>query len=285
MPESTPAATIIIPLLQQPDDWLEQCVGSALAQTQDVEVIVVRSARTPSSNRLLLERIQEKSPRLVVVEEEKPSFPGALNQGIRMASAQRIGFLLADDWLEATAVEECLAHDADIVSTGLTVFEGDGATQLPEISRAPKQEEFERRTTLQSKAQFLSHFFLFRRSKLLEVGLLDESVGDFPGIDDFHLIWSLLEAEATVRTVELQLYNKREHRGERLTLESSRQALANLSLILDRHGVRGRRKRRLLREHGRWFGRSTQDVYRALQESRFPRLRALLDRIVYGPPE
>jgi len=279
------AATIVIPLLRQPDDWLKQCVCSALAQTEAAEVIVVQSARTPPSNRLLLEEIRAESPSLVVVEEEKPSFPGALNQGIRLARAQRIGFLLADDWLESTAVEACLAHNADIVSTGLTAYDGDGVTRLPEISRAPKQEEFERRTTLQSKAQFLSHFFLFQKSKLVEVGLLDESVGDFPGIDDYHLIWSLLEAGATVRTVEMPLYNKREHRGERLTLESSRQARANLSLILDQHGVRGRRKRRLLHEHSRWFGHSTQDVYRMLQESRLTRLRKLLDRFVYGPPE
>lgn len=285
MPEPSPAATIVIPLLGQPDDWLQQCVCSALAQTADAEVIVVCSARTPPSNRLLLEKLREESSRLAVVEEERPSFPGALNQGIRLAQAPRIGFLLADDWLEPTAVEECLAHDADIVSTGLSAYEGDGVTRLPEIDRAASQTELDRRATPQSKAQYLTHFFLFQKSKLAEVGLLDESVGDFPGIDDYHLIWTLLEAGATVGMVEMPLYNKREHRGERLTMESRRQARANLGLILDRHGVRGRRKRRLLHDHSRWFGRSTQDVYRALRKSPLTRWRALFDRVIYGPPE
>jgi glycosyltransferase involved in cell wall biosynthesis len=274
--------TIVIPLLCQPDDWLDTCVRSALDQTVPCEVIVVRSARTPPSNLDLLARLQADCPRLIVTLEEKPSFPGALNRGIRLAKAARVGFLLSDDWLDPTAVEDCLQLDADIVCTGLTRYEADGETALPQISKVLTEEAFHCIPSLQAQACYLEHFFLFRKAKLLEVGGLDESIGDYPGIDDYHLIWTLLEAGATVRIVEKSLYNKRDHAGERLTLHSKKERTANLKKILDKHGVTGRRKRRLIHYHSRWFGRPVHVVYEEIQRQKFKRLRALLGRLLYG---
>jgi hypothetical protein len=134
-----------------------------------------------------------------------------------------------------------------------------------------------------AKASYLEHFFLFRKEKLVEVGGLDESIGDYPGIDDFDLIWTMLEAGATVGIVEKSLYNKREHDGERLTMHSRRKRSANLVKILDKHGVMGRRKRRLLHDHSRWFGKPVHVVYEELQRQRFKRLRRVIDRLWYGP--
>src|SRR5262249_2209226 len=70
---SAPAASIITPLLDQPDAWLAQCVRSALAQTVHCEVIVVHSPRTGRSNLQTLATLSRRHPNLVVVEEP----PGA----------------------------------------------------------------------------------------------------------------------------------------------------------------------------------------------------------------
>ncbi len=43
-------ATIVIPLLKQPDNWLEQCVVSAVTQTVPTAVFVVTAEATSQSN-------------------------------------------------------------------------------------------------------------------------------------------------------------------------------------------------------------------------------------------
>jgi glycosyltransferase involved in cell wall biosynthesis len=249
------AATIVIPLLDQVDAWLEQCVRSALGQSVRCEVVVVLSPKTGSSNLRLLEGLAAQFDNLRVMPRDIMGFPGALNAGFRAASAQRIGILLSDDWLHPRAVEQCVPHDVDIVSTGNVLFDSDGKTVLHEVSRIRRGKDYLNRGTLERKARYLSHFFLFRKSKLDEIGGADESLGDFPGIDDFDMIWVMLEHGATVAIVEEQLYNYRDHGGERLTLRSPEQALAVLNRILDKHGVVGPERAKIIEEHAPWYGK------------------------------
>ena len=130
-------------------------------------------------------------------------------------------------WSRAPSSYAC-QHDADIVSSGTKVFDADGRTEFVEVGSTPRMRNFLQCNTLERKARYLQHFFLFRKSKLEEIGGADESLGDFPGIDDFDMIWVLLEQSATVAIVEQQLYNYRDHSGDRLTLRPSEQATAVL---------------------------------------------------------
>jgi hypothetical protein len=230
-------ATIVIPLLDQIDGWLCQCVRSALMQTVRCEVVVVLSPITRQSNLDLLAALNSESDSLRVLPRETMGFPGAINAGFKAASADRIGLLLSDDWLDPRAVEVCSRQTADIVSSGNTVFDADGRTVFPGLGQTPRREEFLRCKTLESRARYLQHFFLFRKSKLLEIGGADESLGDFPGIDDFDMIWNLLEHGASVAIVEEQLYRYRDHSGVRLTLRCRQQAATVLQRILDKHGI------------------------------------------------
>jgi glycosyltransferase involved in cell wall biosynthesis len=249
-------ASIVVPLLNQNDSWLRQCVLSALSQTVRTEVVVIVSTDTRASNRLLLEELQAEWSTLVVQRQESGrGFAAAINQGIRCSSAPRVGFLLSDDWLTPAALEKCLRYDTDIVSTGLAGFAADSQAALHSVDVDIKLSEFERCPALESKANYLSHLFLFRRSKIEEVGGLDETLGDAPGIDDYDFIWTLLEHEATVAIVEERLYCYRDHNQERLSLRPASEQLATLSRILVKHSVTGRERERILRSHGRWFGK------------------------------
>src|SRR5580698_2199396 len=125
----------------------------------------------------------------------------------------------------------------------------------------PRMTDFLRCPTLERKARYLQHFFLFRKTKLNEVGGADESLGDFPGIDDFDMIWVLLEHGATVAIVERQLYNYRDHSGDRLTLRSREEATAVLGRILDKHAVIDPERAKVLREHSIWYGRPLHVVF------------------------
>lgn len=258
-----PRASILIPLKRQHDAWLEQCVRSAIQQTEPCETIVVHSADTPAGNLTVLERIAREGGPLRILLEEKPgSFPAAINLGIREASADRIGFLLSDDWLEPDAVEHCLPVNADLVSTGHTTYFEDGRTVHEAASNTPSMAAFLGLKSTEAKAAYLEHFFLFRRSSLLAAGGLDETIGNFPGIDDYDLIWTLLERGAIVGIVEKRLYNYRDHDGERLTLADRDQACRNLAKILRKHGIPEPEIDPMVEATSKWFG---VPIYKAIK--------------------
>jgi glycosyltransferase involved in cell wall biosynthesis len=260
-------ASILIPLLRQSDIWLEQAVRSALAQTVPCEVIVVTAPATPSSNLGVLDRLQVQARDRLRIKEAPQGFAVALNQGIANATTSRIGLLLSDDWLEPTAVEACLPLPVDIVSTGKRFYAADGVTEFVQLRKLLTMDRFCQQETLEAKADYLSHFFLLDRRKVLEVGGVDESIGDQPGIDDYDLIWVLLEHGATVGIVERYLYNRRDHDGERLTLRPREESLVTLRKILEKHGLTGAQRDRLLARKARWLGRPLHVVKAELDRS------------------
>lgn len=255
--------TIVVPLLRQRDDWIAQAVRSALGQTVACEVIVVTSSLTPATNLDVLHALARGAPRrLVITREARPGFPAAINTAIARARGRRVGLLLSDDWLEPTAVEECARLDADIVSSGHTDFAADGTTRLSHLSRTPLPRVYEALPDLQAKATYLTHFLLLDTSAVLAAGGLDESLGDAPGIDDYDLVWTLLERGASVALTGHPLYNYRVHAGERLTHRDRDEQLRVLGRILDKHGLSGEDRERTLHQHGRWLGRP-EDVVAA----------------------
>ena len=250
------AATIVIPLFAQHDPWLERSVRSALEQTVPAEVIVVTGPATPAGNLAVLDAARRRArARLVVTRERRPGFAAAINTGVGLARTDRVGLLLSDDWLDAAAVEACLPLDADVVATGLRSV-GDDGVELPHLARPLSAEAYAGRDTFERKAAYLTHFFLFRRSALLDAGGLDETLGEAPGIDDYDLIWTLLERGASVAIAEGPRYNYRVHERTRLTLRSPEDQTRTLRRILAKHGVTGAEQDRLVAEQARWFGRS-----------------------------
>jgi hypothetical protein len=252
-------ATIVVPLLRQHDPWLAQAIRSALAQTVPCEVMVVVAPGTPPGNRRVLDRFQTETPDRMRIVTAPAGFPLALNVGIASASTGRIGLLLSDDWLAPSAVEACLRFPADIVSSRMRLYGADGA-ELVGIRKQLSMDRFRQLGTLEAQASYLSHFFLFDRRKLEEVGGLDESLGDGPGIDDYDLIWVLLERGASVHIVEEDLYHYRDHEEERLTLRPKAELLVTLGRIFDKHGVTGAERERLLTAKARWLGRPIHAV-------------------------
>jgi hypothetical protein len=121
---------------------------------------------------------------------------------------------------------------------------------------------YDSKEDLEQRACYLQHFFLLRKQKILEAGGLDESLGDTPGIDDFDLIWSMLEHNATAAIVEKPLYNYRDHAGLRLTLHDRETMTRTMGQILRKHGLNGARFEAALERHSIWFGRTMQEVIR-----------------------
>ena len=252
---SAPPATILIPVLRQEDAWLEQAIRSALDQTVSCEVLVVTQPPTPPGNRDVIRRLQAGAPDRLVVRPAPLGFAIALNTGFRAARAERVGLLLSDDWLDPRAVEACLSIPADIVSTGQVRWAADGRTELVALRRPVLRRRYDELPTLEARARYLTHFFLLRRDTVLAAGGADETLGDSPGIDDYDLIWTLLEHGASVGIVEEFLYHYRDHDRERLTLRPRAEMLATAARMLDKHGLTGAERERILALRAEWFGR------------------------------
>src|SRR5687767_4568337 len=94
-------ASVLIPLLRQDDSYLEQAVSSVCTQSVPYYVVVTQSARTPVSILTVLERLQAAYSQLVVMDEgPAQGMASALNAALWAARADRVGFLMSDDWLE-----------------------------------------------------------------------------------------------------------------------------------------------------------------------------------------
>lgn len=262
-----PTASIVIPLLNQVDPWLEKCVLSALAQIVACEVIVVISKGTKHSNIELLQRLQSSNRQLCTIVRNREHFAHAVNTGIRAASADRIGLLLSDDWLDPAAVASCLPYDADIVSTGMSFYDASGEREIISMRRQPTLAEFRTKPTLEQKANYLEHFFLFKKSALLAVGGVDSSVG-LTGADDYDMIWSMLEQGATVQIVTQSLYSYRDHDGERLTMRDREAQIADLRKVLTKHGVPPCERDKLIEEKAKWYGEPVHAVMSRLRNLR-----------------
>jgi glycosyltransferase involved in cell wall biosynthesis len=258
-----PLATIVLPLLSQHDEWLRQCLLSALNQSAPCEVIVVVSPETPQNNLNLLKLLKiQYGGFKVLLREPGQEFAGAINLGFQQSSTDRVGILLTDDWLAPSAVEECIKHTADIVSTNNIIY-SEESMRNPVFSVRTKS-KFDQLPTLEEKASFIGYFFLFKKEKVLEIGGVDILIGK-TGADDYDMIWCLLENGATVSLLEEPLYHVRDHSKQRLTLRNADDCQRDISAILDKHGVTGTEKKKLLSDHGQWCGRKIFDVIDELQ--------------------
>ena len=95
----------------------------------------------------------------------------------------------------------------------------------------------------------------------MRAGGLDETMGNFAGIDDYDFIWTLLEHNATVAIIEKQLYHYRDHDGERLSLGDPEKIVRGLERILEKHQVPERDAKEIKQRHIRWYGKP---IYKAM---------------------
>lgn len=245
-------ATIIMPLKTQVDAWLRESVLSALSQTVETEVLVVTSIHTPASNHEVLDTLRRDHPQLKTVQRpEGAQFAGAINYGFEIASCDRVAILLTDDKLAPEAIEKCLAYDADIVTTSRCGM-NESFTEMHWENKADPV-RYLKLSTIEQRASYIGHFMLFNRSKLLSIGGVDPNIG-LTGADDYDMIWTLLEAGASVQLVPETMYFLRDHHGVRLTMRDQQSQIEDLRKILTKHGIVGEEAERMVEAKKKWYG-------------------------------
>ena len=100
---------IIIPAYNV-GQYVHRAIESAVAQTErDIEIIIVDDGSTDTTASVVSRYTQEDS-RILFVSQTNSGVSSARNHGIRLATAEYLLFLDADDWLEEVAVERLLAY-------------------------------------------------------------------------------------------------------------------------------------------------------------------------------
>ena len=101
----TPKISIIVPVYNT-EKYLEQCLGSLLAQTyKDIEIICVNDGSNDNSKNIL-EHYNKLDNRIIVINQENLGQSTARNKGIENATGDWITFVDSDDWVKVDCYEE-----------------------------------------------------------------------------------------------------------------------------------------------------------------------------------
>ncbi|MDG5800307.1 glycosyltransferase family A protein [Marinilabiliaceae bacterium ANBcel2] len=96
--------SIIIPCYNV-ENYIEECVHSAIAQTYPhIEVICIDNNSTDNTWQKL-EALKKQYPQLIIDKEPKPGAPAARNKGLQLSKGEWLQFLDADDLLLPGKIE------------------------------------------------------------------------------------------------------------------------------------------------------------------------------------
>jgi glycosyltransferase involved in cell wall biosynthesis len=117
--------SIIVPCYMV-EEYIDRCAASLLNQTiglENLELIFINDASPDNTLAKLLDYEKQYPESIIIINsEENLRQGGARNLGLQIASADYIGFIDADDWVELTMFEKlyqkAITYDCDIVSCG-----------------------------------------------------------------------------------------------------------------------------------------------------------------------
>ena len=107
-----PNISVIVPVYKA-EPYLRQCVDSILGQTlSDLELILVDDG-SPDGCGAICDEYAAADRRVRVLHKENGGVAAAVADGIRAASADYVGFVDSDDWIDSTYYAELYTAGAD----------------------------------------------------------------------------------------------------------------------------------------------------------------------------
>lgn len=133
--------------------YLERCVTSLLQQTlTDIEILLIDDG-SPDACPALCDDWAQRDGRIRVLHKENGGLGFARNSGIEMARGEYIGFVDADDYVDACMFERlyaaAVAHDAPLAMSGLCC---EGGIMVAEKDARQYINCFDRETVFEGKA-------------------------------------------------------------------------------------------------------------------------------------
>jgi glycosyltransferase involved in cell wall biosynthesis len=175
------------------EKYIDQCLASVAAQTiEDIEVLVVDDGSTDSTP-AKIEAFAESDPRFrpVLLGTNSPGgVATGANAGLDLATAEWVGFVDGDDYIEPTMFEELLnaaeTHDSDLAMCNYReVFEDTGELKEPaDTKRWTDLTEPVYALDVETTRRFV-RFIAVPWRKLYRRSLLEENQIRFPVVDYF----------------------------------------------------------------------------------------------------
>lgn len=200
--------TVVVPCFEQ-QEWLEQSLGSVLAQTvAPLEVLVIDDG----SRRPIVAPSHPTIP-VRVIRVSNRGLPSARNVGLMNAHGHAFLPLDADDWLEPTFIEKTLPlldAGADVVFTGLQEHGERTGLYMPgcEVGLEKLTVEQERMSNR------LFYCSLIRTSLLRDAGGYNGRM--VHGYEDWDLWIDLMQRGAQLASVDELLFNYRTRKDSML---------------------------------------------------------------------
>ncbi|MDR2413303.1 MAG: glycosyltransferase [Rickettsiales bacterium] len=121
-----PKASIIVPVYNV-EKYLRQCLDSIINQTlHDIEIIIVNDGSTDGCPAIIKE-YSAADPRILVIDKPNAGYGHSVNIGIAASTAEYIGIIEPDDWIEPDMYEYLIAlaeqYDLDVAKGPLTFFD------------------------------------------------------------------------------------------------------------------------------------------------------------------
>ena len=125
------------------EQYLRECLDSALAQTlQEIEIICVNDGSTDSTLEILQEYARKDS-RIRVLDKPNSGYGSSMNQGMDMARGEYIAILESDDLIKPdmyrSLYELAREKDLDVIKADYEIFVGNGDSRVFTYMRACKK--------------------------------------------------------------------------------------------------------------------------------------------------
>lgn len=196
-----PVVSVLIPAYKQAE-YVAECLDSLIAQTyRDWEAVVVDDG-SPDDVAAAVAPYVRKDGRIRFCHTDNRGVSAARNYAASITSGEYILPLDADDTIEPTYIEKCVAWFSEHPETDLVYCRWryfGASTHTPEVSYRNFRE------LLLINTIFCTS--LFRRSDFERVGGYDEKMRD--GLEDWEFLMRLLSPESVVCQIPEQLFNYR----------------------------------------------------------------------------
>lgn len=221
--------SVIIPIYNV-EDYIEECLVSALNQTiQDIEIICVDDG-TKDSSMKVVEHYAEEDDRIIIIHRENGGLSAARNTGLKAATGEYVYFLDSDDYITEDMLEilynECKKDDLDNI-----YFDAESFYESEEVKQEqPQYLHYYRRPAAFNQVMSgpelyatMENLKWYRPSACLQMPkrslLLDEGISFYEGIvheDQLFTIQVILAARRA-KHIDVPFYKRRVRSGSIMT--------------------------------------------------------------------
>lgn len=221
--------SVIIPIYNV-ENYIEECLVSALNQTlKDIEIICVDDG-TKDSSMEIVERYAQKDDRIVIIHRENGGLSAARNTGLEAATGEYVYFLDSDDYITEDMLEilyhECKKDDLDNI-----YFDAESFYESEEVKQEqPQYIHYYRRPAAFEQVMSgpelyatMENLNCYRPSACLQMLrrslLLDQGITFYEGIvheDQLFTIQAILVAKRA-KHIDIPFYKRRVRAGSIMT--------------------------------------------------------------------